>query len=261
MIASNAAVRATSVERDDMSDQVQPRDRLIVALDLPSLTDAEAMVARLGDSASFYKIGMELTYAGGLSLAERLVADGKKVFIDLKLHDIPNTVERAARQIAKLGASFLTVHAYPQSMKAALAGVAGSELKLLAVTVMTSYDDADLAEAGFAFGVRDLVTRRALQAKEAGIHGLVMSPEEAEAIRKVVGESMTLVTPGIRPAGEALRDQKRIMTPALAIAGGADHLVVGRPVTEAKDPAAVAEQIVADIASARALVGKTNRKA
>jgi orotidine-5'-phosphate decarboxylase len=204
---------------------------------------------------------MELTYAGGLPLVERLVGDGKKVFIDLKLHDIPNTVERAARQIAKLGASFLTVHAYPQSMNAALAGVVGSGVQLLAVTVMTSYDDADLAEAGFAFGVKELVARRAWQAKEAGIHGLVMSPEETESIRKVVGSSMTFVTPGIRPAGEASRDQKRTMTPALAIAGGADHLVVGRPVTEAADPASVAEQIVADIASARALVDRTNRSA
>jgi orotidine-5'-phosphate decarboxylase len=259
MIAVSNA-RARMVEEGEMSEQVLPRDRLIVALDLPSLAEAEVMVARLGDSVSFYKIGMELTYAGGLSLAERLVADGKKVFIDLKLHDIPNTVERAARQIAKLGASFLTVHAYPQSMQAALAGVAGSELKLLAVTVLTSYDDADLAGAGYAFGVRELVARRALQAKEAGIQGLVMSPEEAETIRALVGPAMTLVTPGIRPAGAAIGDQKRIMTPALAIAGGADHLVVGRPVTEAADPAAIAEQIVADITSARALVGKTNRK-
>jgi orotidine-5'-phosphate decarboxylase len=259
MIAVSNA-RARMVEEGEMNEQVLPRDRLIVALDLPSLAEAEVMVARLGDSVSFYKIGMELTYAGGLSLAERLVADGKKVFIDLKLHDIPNTVERAARQIAKLGASFLTVHAYPQSMQAALAGVAGSELKLLAVTVLTSYDDADLAGAGYAFGVRELVARRALQAKEAGIQGLVMSPEEAETIRALVGPAMTLVTPGIRPAGAAIGDQKRIMTPALAIAGGADHLVVGRPVTEAADPAAIAEQIVADITSARALVGKTNRK-
>jgi orotidine-5'-phosphate decarboxylase len=259
MIAVSNA-RARMVEEGEMNEQVLPRDRLIVALDLPSLAEAEVMVARLGDSVSFYKIGMELTYAGGLSLAERLVADGKKVFIDLKLHDIPNTVERAARQIAKLGASFLTVHAYPQSMQAALAGVAGSELKLLAVTVLTSYDDADLAGAGYAFGVRELVARRALQANEAGIQGLVMSPEEAETIRALVGPAMTLVTPGIRPAGAAIGDQKRIMTPALAIAGGADHLVVGRPVTEAADPAAIAEQIVADITSARALVGKTNRK-
>jgi orotidine-5'-phosphate decarboxylase len=247
-------------EGTEMSEDISPRDRLIVALDLPSLPEAEAMVTRLGDSVSFYKIGMELTYAGGLSLAERLAADGKKVFIDLKLHDIPNTVERAARQIAKLGASFLTVHAYPQSMAAALTGVAGSDLQLLAVTVMTSYDDADLTAAGYAFGVQELVARRALQAKDAGIHGLILSPEEVETIRTLVGPDMTLVTPGIRPAGAAVGDQKRIMTPALAIAGGADHLVVGRPVTEAADPVAVAEQIVADIASARALVGKTNRK-
>src|SRR5262245_46062443 len=144
------AARARVPSEDDMSEEISPRDRLIVALDLPSLGEAEAMVERLGESVSFYKIGMELTYAGGLSLVERLVGDGKKVFVDLKLHDIPNTVERAARQIARLGARFLTVHAYPQSMKAALAGVAGSKLELLAVTVMTSYDDADLAAAGFA---------------------------------------------------------------------------------------------------------------
>jgi orotidine-5'-phosphate decarboxylase len=259
MIASSQA-RKTGLQDNAMKDEVTARDRLIVALDLPSVADAEAMIARLGDSVSFYKIGMELTYAGGLPLAERLVAEGKKVFIDLKLHDIPNTVERAARQIARLGASFLTVHAYPQSMKAALAGVAGSELKLLAVTVMTSYDDADLVEAGYAHSVQALVTRRALQAKDAGVHGLVMSPEEVETIRALVGPDMSLVTPGIRPAGAAVGDQKRIMTPALAIAGGADHLVVGRPVTEAADPAAIAEQIVADIASARDLVGKTNGK-
>ena len=254
-----SAARA-KVQEDEMSEQVSPRDRLIVALDLPSLSDAEAMVARLGDSVTFYKVGMELTYAGGLPLAERLIAAGKKVFIDLKLHDIPNTVERATRQIAKIGASFLTVHAYPQTMKAALAGAAGSNLRLLGVTVLTSYDDADLVAAGYAHNVKELVARRASQARDAGMHGLVMSPEEVESIRALVGSGMTLVTPGIRPAGAAVGDQKRIMTPALAIAGGADHLVVGRPVTEAADPAAVAEQIVVDITSARALIGKTNRK-
>jgi orotidine-5'-phosphate decarboxylase len=258
MMASSAV--RVKVQEDEMSEQVSPRDRLIVALDLPSLADAEAMVARLGDSVTFYKVGMELTYAGGLPLAERLIAADKKVFIDLKLHDIPNTVERATRQIAKIGASFLTVHAYPQTMKAALAGAAGSNLKLLGVSVLTSYDDADLVAAGYARRVKDLVAYRALQAKEAGMAGLVMSPEEVESIRALVGPGMALVTPGIRPAGAAVGDQKRIMTPALAIAGGADHLVVGRPVTEAADPAAVAEQIVADITSARALIGRTNRK-
>ena len=246
--------------RDETADTVDPRDRLIVALDLPSAADAEAMVARLGETVTFYKIGMELTYAGGLSLAERLAAEGKKVFIDLKLHDIPNTVERATRQIARLGARFLTIHAFPQSMKAALAGVAGSQLELLAVTVMTSYDDADLVAAGYALGVKELVARRAMQAKEIGIHGLILSPEETGAVRKLVGPEMQLVTPGIRPAGAAVGDQKRIMTPALAIAGGADRLVVGRPVTEAADPAAAAEAIVRDIASALSLVGKINQR-
>jgi len=244
--------------RDDTADAIDPRDRLIVALDLPSVAEAEAMVARLGEAVTFYKIGMELTYAGGLALAERLAADGKNVFVDLKLHDIPTTVERATRQIARLGARFLTVHGFPQSMKAALAGVAGSQLELLAVTVMTSYDDADLVAAGYAFGVKELVARRAIQAKEIGIHGLILSPEETAAVRKLVGSDMQLVTPGIRPAGTAIGDQKRIMTPALAIAGGADRLVVGRPVTEAADPVAAAEAIVHDIASALSLVGKIN---
>ena len=249
-----------ALAREQTAGAIDPRDWLIVALDLPSVAEAEAMVARLGDAVSFYKIGMELTYAGGLSLAERLVAAGKHVFMDLKLHDIPNTVERATRQIARLGARFLTVHAYPQSMKAALAGVAGSQLELLAVTVMTSYDDADLAAAGYSLGVKDLVTRRALQAKEIGIHGLILSPEETATVRGLVGTQMQLVTPGIRPAGAAVGDQKRIMTPALAIASGADRLVVGRPVTEAADPAAAASAIVGDIASALSAVGKINQR-
>jgi orotidine-5'-phosphate decarboxylase len=241
-----------------MPTEIAPRDRLIVALDCPGVDEAEAMIARLGDSVSFYKIGMELTYAGGLGLAQRLADAGKSVFMDLKLHDIPNTVERATRQIARIGARFMTVHGFPQSMIAALAGAAGSNLELLAVTVMTSYDDADLAAAGYAFGVADLVARRALQAKEIGIHGLILSPEETDAVRALVGPGMQLVTPGIRPPGAAAGDQKRIMTPALAIAKGADRLVVGRPVTDAADPAAAADSIVQDIASAIALVGKTN---
>ena len=242
-----------------MPTEIAPRDRLIVALDLPGVAEAEAMITRLGDAVTFYKIGMELTYAGGLGLAERLAADGKQVFMDLKLHDIPNTVERATRQIARLGARFLTVHGFSQSMTAALAGAAGSPLELLAVTVMTSYDDADLAAAGYAMGVKELVARRAVQAKQIGIHGLILSPEETQLVRPLVGPDMQLVTPGIRPAGSDVGDKKRIMTPALAIVGGADRLVVGRPVTGAADPAAAAESIVADIASALALVGKTNR--
>ncbi len=242
-----------------MPIEIAARDRLIVALDLPSVTEAEAMISRLGDSVTFYKIGMELTYAGGLGLAERLAAEGKNVFMDLKLHDIPNTVERATRQIARLGARVLTGHGFSQSMKAALAGAAGSRLELLAVTVMTSYDDADLAAAGYAMGVKDLVARRAVQAKQIGIHGLILSPEETQLVRPLVGPGMQLVTPGIRPAGADVGDQKRVMTPALAIAGGADRLVVGRPITGAPDPAAAAESIVADITSAVALAGGTDQ--
>ncbi len=230
---------------------VPPRDRLIVALDLPSTADAEALVERLGETVSFYKIGLELTYGGGLELARRLAAQGKKVFLDLKLHDIPNTVARATAQVAELGATFLTVHAYPQTMRAARGALAGAPLKLLAVTVMTSYDDADLAEAGFAMGVAALVERRALQARDAGLHGLVLSAEEAAALRARVGAAMLLVTPGIRPAGAEVADQKRVMTPRRAIEAGADHLVVGRPITQAADPAAAARAMIDEIAAAR----------
>jgi orotidine-5'-phosphate decarboxylase len=229
-----------------------PKDRLIVALDLPAAEAAEAMVARLGDSVTFYKIGYQLAYAGGLPLVRRLADKGKKVFIDLKLHDIGNTVARGVESIAKLGATFLTVHAYPQTMKAAADARAGTDLKILAVSVLTSYDDADLHEAGYRFGVSDLVEARARQAQVLSIDGLVCSPEEAAAVRKVVGHQMRLVTPGVRPAGSASGDQKRIMTPARAIAAGADYLVVGRPILEAADPKAVADAIQAEIAPAQA---------
>jgi len=229
---------------------VTPRERLIVAVDLPSGEAARALVERLGDSVSFYKIGMELIYGGGgLALAEALIGSGRRVFIDLKLHDIPNTVERATAQIARLGAAFLTVHAYPQTMRAANAGAAGSSLKLLAVTVLTSADDADLAEAGYAFGAKALVLRRAGQAEEIGLAGLVASAAEAATLR-AAGRRLTLVCPGIRPAGGQAGDQKRVATPARAIADGADYLVVGRPITDAPDPRAAAEAIVAEIAAA-----------
>jgi orotidine-5'-phosphate decarboxylase len=232
--------------------EIAPRDRLIVALDLPGVEPAEAMVARLGDSVTFYKIGYQLAFAGGLPLARKLADRGKKVFIDLKLHDIGNTVARGVESIARLGATFLTVHAYPQTMKAAVEGRAGSDLKILAVTVLTSYDDGDLDAAGYRLGVSDLVEARARQAQVLGIDGLVCSPEEAASLRKVVGRQMSLVTPGVRPAGSASGDQKRIMTPARAITAGADYLVVGRPVLEALDPKAAAEVIVAEIAPALA---------
>jgi orotidine-5'-phosphate decarboxylase len=229
---------------------IAPRDRLIVALDLPSVAAAETMIARLGDSVGFYKIGYQLAYAGGLPLARQLCETGKKVFVDLKLHDIGNTVARGVESVAKLGATFLTVHAYPQTMKAAVEARAGSGLKILGVTVLTSYDDGDLHAAGYRLGVSDLVEARAQQAQVLGLDGLVCSPEEAAKLHKIVGHRMVLVTPGIRPAGSSAGDQKRIMTPARAIAAGADYLVVGRPVMEAADPKAAADAIQAEVAQA-----------
>jgi len=223
------------------------RDRLIVALDLPSVAAAEAMVARLGDSVNFYKFGYQLAYAGGLPFAAGLIAAGKQVFLDLKLHDIGNTVAKGVESVAQIGATFLTVHAYPQTMKAAVEGKKGSALRILAVTVLTSYDDADLAAAGYDMSVGELAAARAMQARDTGIDGLVCSPEEAANLRGIVGPGMVLVTPGIRPAGSAMGDQKRIMTPARAIEAGADYLVVGRPIMEAKDPKAAANAIVAEI--------------
>ncbi len=235
-----------------MRENLAPRDRLIVALDLSDVGAAEKLVERIGDAANFYKVGMELAYGGGLALVPDLVAAGKQVFVDLKLHDIPNTVERATAQVAKLGASFLTVHAYPQTMKAAVAGAKGTGLKILAVTVLTSYDDMDLLEAGYRFGVVEMVRRRAEQAQALGVDGVVASAAEAKDIRAAVGKDMILVTPGIRPAGASVGDQKRVATPASAIHDGADYLVVGRPVTEAQDPRAAATTIVEEIAAAAA---------
>ena len=229
---------------------LEPRDRLIVALDLPSVEEAQALVARLGDAVSFYKIGYQLAYAGGLGYVAALVGAGKRVFLDLKLHDIGHTVAQGVKSVAKSGASFLTVHGYPQTMKAAAEAREGN-LRILAVTVLTSYDDADLAAAGYDFTVADLVAERAAQARDIGVDGVVCSAEEAARIRGIVGTRLALVTPGIRPAGAEAGDQKRIMTPAAAIAAGADYLVVGRPIVAAKDPKAAAQAIVAEIAQAK----------
>jgi len=223
------------------------RERLIVALDIPSVQAAENMVSRLGESVLFYKIGYQLAFAGGLPFAAGLIAAGKQVFLDLKLHDIGNTVTKGVESVAQLGATFLTVHAYPQTMKAAVEGKRGSTLRILAVTVLTSYDDADLAAAGYDLTVPELAAARAQQARDTGIDGLVCSAEEAASLRGIAGPGMVLVTPGIRPAGSATGDQKRIMTPARAIEAGADYLVVGRPVVEAADPRRAADAIVAEI--------------
>jgi orotidine-5'-phosphate decarboxylase len=227
-----------------------PRDRLIVALDLSDVTEAERMVRRLGESVSFYKVGYELGFAGGLALAEKLAGEGKKIFLDFKLHDIGNTVERGVASLAKTGATFLTVHAYPQTMRAAVDGRGDTALKLLAVTALTSYDDADAAEAGYAFAIRDLVRLRAEQARTIGMDGVVCSAAETGLVRDVAGPNLAIVTPGIRPAGSAAGDQKRTLTPTEAIRAGVDYLVVGRPVMAASDPKAAADAIVAEIIAA-----------
>jgi orotidine-5'-phosphate decarboxylase len=224
-----------------------PRDRLIVALDVGTVAEAEGLVDRIGDAATFYKIGYRLAYAGGLALVPRLAASGRKVFLDLKLHDIGNTVEEGVRALTDLGATFLTVHAYPQTMRAAIRGRGANGPKILAVTVLTSYDDADAAEAGYALPVAELVARRAGQAAEAGIDGIVCSAAEAEAVRARIGTDRAIVTPGIRPAGAEAGDQKRVMTPGAARRIGIDYVVVGRPITQAADPRAVAQGIVAEM--------------
>jgi orotidine-5'-phosphate decarboxylase len=225
------------------------RDRLIIGLDVPSVDEARALVGRIGEAGTFYKIGYQLAYAGGFELARELIAGGKKVFLDLKLHDIGNTVEEGVRSVARLGATFLTVHAYPQTMRAAVAGKAGSDLKILAVTVLTSYDDNDLLEAGYApTSAADLVARRAGQARDLGIDGIVCAAPEAERVRAIVGPDRLIVTPGIRPAGSDAGDQKRIVTPSEGIRLGANHLVVARPIVKAADPRAAAEAIVREIA-------------
>lgn len=230
--------------------KIPARDRLIVALDLSDAAAAEEAVRTLGDTVTFYKIGYELGFAGGLVLAERLAGEGKKIFLDFKLHDIGNTVARGVASLARLGATFLTVHAYPQTMRAAVDGRGDADVKLLAVTALTSYDDADAAEAGYALAIRDLVRLRAEQARTIGLDGIVCSAAETGLVRDVAGSSMAIVTPGIRPAGSAAGDQKRTLTPTEAVKSGVDYLVVGRPVIAAKDPKAAAESIVAEIEAA-----------
>jgi orotidine-5'-phosphate decarboxylase len=229
------------------SGSLAARDRLIVALDVPSVEAAQRIVTRLGEAVSFYKIGYQLAFAGGLAYAPTLADAGKRVFLDLKLHDIANTVAQGVKSAARLGASFLTVHAYPQTMQAAVDAREG-DLRILAVTVLTSYNDDDLKAAGYAATVRGLAASRAAQAREIGVDGLVCSAEEAAELRAVAGPKFMLVTPGIRPAGGESGDQERVMTPSAAIAAGADYLVVGRPILAAGDPKAAAQAIIAEIA-------------
>ncbi|PWW00474.1 orotidine-5'-phosphate decarboxylase [Hoeflea marina] len=221
--------------------------RLIVALDVPTRAEAEALVARLGDTVSFYKIGYQLAFAGGLDFIRELKAGGKRVFLDMKLLDIDNTVAKAVETICRMDVDMLTVHAYPGTMRAAVAAASGSPLCLLGVTVLTSMDSADLVEAGYVLEAAGLVHRRAAQASAAGMGGIVCSAEEAAAVRGIVGPAMAVVTPGIRPSGGEKGDQKRVMTPTDALAAGASHLVVGRPVVHADDPAAAARALVAEM--------------
>ena len=220
------------------------RERLIVGLDVPTVGEAESLVRTLGDTISFYKIGYQLAFVGGLELARDLVRDGKSVFLDMKLLDIDNTVAHGVENVAKMGVNMLTLHAYPKAMRAAVQAAEGSGLCLLGVTVLTSMDAADLTEAGYDADPRTLVLKRAEQARTAGMGGIVCSAEESAAVRTIIGKDMALVTPGIRPKGAEAGDQKRVVTPADAIRNGSSYLVVGRPIVKAADPAAAAKSII-----------------
>ncbi|MBI1683539.1 orotidine-5'-phosphate decarboxylase [Caulobacter hibisci] len=222
--------------------------RLIVPLDLPTVADARNMVDQLGDAVSFYKIGLELLATDGMAFADDLKKAGKQVFLDWKLHDIGATVERSARVLAGAGCDLLTVHAEPQVMRAAVKAKAGSDLKILAVTVLTSLTDADLIEMGYAFSARALVERRIRQAVECGVDGIVSSPHEAALAREIGGPDFLVVTPGVRPFWSAKNDQARAATPADAIAAGASHLVCGRPITAANDPREAALKVIEEMA-------------
>ena len=225
-------------------------DRLIVALDVPNLIQGMALVDRLGDSVSFYKIGLGMLTGGGLALANELKQErGKRVFLDMKLFDIGATIEAAVRGLAQYDLDFLTVHGDPQVVRAAAEGKAGSDMKILAVTVLTSLDRADLDANLIKTGdIAQITLERAARALEAGADGVIASPQEAAMIRALPqARGKLIVTPGVRPAGAAQGDQKRIATPAQAIADGADHIVVGRPIWQADDPAAAARAIVAGL--------------
>jgi orotidine-5'-phosphate decarboxylase len=226
------------------------RERLIVGLDVPTLREAEKAVRELEGAVSFYKIGYQLAFAGGLEFARELATGGLKVFLDMKLLDIDNTVAKGVENIVKMGMTMLTLHAYPRAMRAAVEAAKGSDLCLLGVTVLTSMDEQDVIDAGYEYDPHTLVLRRSEQALHAGMGGIVCSAEEAEAVRRIVGPDMAVVTPGIRPAGSDHGDQKRVVTPAQAIRNGSSHLVVGRPIVAAPDRRAAAETILAEMQSA-----------
>ncbi|MDH4987054.1 orotidine-5'-phosphate decarboxylase [Aminobacter anthyllidis] len=226
------------------------RDRLIVGLDLPTVKEAERAVRELEGTASFYKIGYQLAFAGGLDFARELASGGTKVFLDMKLLDIDNTVAKGVENIVKMGMTMLTLHAYPKAMKAAVEAARGSDLCLLAVTVLTSMDEKDMIDAGYEYDPHTLVLRRAEQALQAKMGGIVCSASEASAVRRIVGPNMAVVTPGIRPAGSDHGDQKRVVTPADAMRNGSSHLVVARPIVGAVDRKAAAQAILEEMAAA-----------
>jgi orotidine-5'-phosphate decarboxylase len=228
----------------------EPRDRLIVALDVPSVEEAKALIDKLGDSVGVYKIGLELLFAGGFQLAQELARIGHAVFVDAKLLDIEATVERATAQIAQSGAAFLTVHALDRkTIAAAVRGRGEAPLKLLGVTVLTNLSRADLAEHGIDEAPLAVVQRRAMMSRDGGFDGIIASAQEARALRERLRQSL-IVTPGIRQAGEDVQDQTRVMTPADAIKAGADYLVVGRPITGAPEPVAAARDLLASLRKA-----------
>ena len=224
---------------------------LIIALDFESAEKARELVRRLGDAVSFYKVGLELYAAAGMALVRELAAEGKQVFLDLKLYDIGETVKRAVAQVAASGAALTTVHGSRAVTRAAVEGRGGAPLKLLAVTVLTSFDQDDLTDLGYPCAVADLVALRVRKAMEAGLDGLVCSPLEAAVVRALAGPDAILVTPGVRSAGAGKGDQKRVATPAEAVRDGADYLVIGRQVTRAEDPRAEVARILDEIQAAQ----------
>lgn len=227
------------------------QDHLIVALDMPTVEEARRLVMELGDTVSFYKVGLELLFVGGLDLARDLRRQGKRVFLDMKLLDIGNTVERAVANATELDVTFLTVHGHDlKTLRAAVAGRASGKVKLLAVTVLTNLTADDLKQQGSGIAPADLVLRRAELAYAAGFDGVIASGQEAQRIREAVGPKFLIVTPGIRLVGSTTDDQERVMTPDNAIAAGANHIVVGRPITQADNPKAAAEKFLACIEEA-----------
>ena len=226
------------------------RNPIIVALDVDSAAEARALITTLGTRVGFYKVGLELYAAAGVEFVRELVHEGKDVFLDLKVYDIPETVKRAVAQVARTGVRFLTTHAVGSVMRAAVEGRGDSNLKLLAVTVLTSFGPEDLDELGYAHGIPELVERRARKAMELGMDGIVASPLEAAAVRRIIGPKKTLVTPGVRSAGAAKGDQKRTATPLEAVRDGADYLVIGRQIMRAADPAREASRILEEIGAA-----------